>query len=153
MVMTKFLVFLLIILLFSTPVFASEDVFEEVADKYYSEGNKIIEEDKEFMGKYDGFFTFTTPHKIFISKTCERKYYVIAHELGHYIYHKTKDKWTPDMHATLAAFYSYYSDTIKERCFTEDETFAEMFAWYSTKQVSLTISELVEKAVEILLAE
>lgn len=60
--MIKFLAFLLIVLLCSTPVFASEDVFEKVADKYYSEGNKIIEEEKDFMGNYDGFLH--TQHRI-----------------------------------------------------------------------------------------
>lgn len=150
----KFMIALVIILILVVKTtYASSDLFDKVADKYYSEGNTIQEESKEFMGKYDGLFYRSEPHKIFINEACENKYYTIAHELGHYIYYKTKDKWTVEMHSTLAAFYAYYSETIKEKCYNEDETFAELFAWYSTSQVSLTISELVEQAVDILIKE
>lgn len=52
----------------------------------------------------------------------------VAHEIGHFVYHKTYPFLSEESKETLSSCYSYWSQYSPE-CYNEDETFATMYAW------------------------
>lgn len=65
----------------------------------------------------------------------------LPHELGHFIYDKTRSYWSESAKKQITSSYNYWKK-YSLACYNENETFATLYSWYVNNDGCLTSDEI-----------
>lgn len=65
----------------------------------------------------------------------------LPHELGHFIYEKTRSYWSESAKKQITSSYNYWKK-YSLACYNEHETFATLYSWYVNNDGCLTSDEI-----------
>lgn len=65
----------------------------------------------------------------------------LPHELGHFIYEKTRSYWSESAKKQITSSYNYWKK-YSLACYNENETFATLYSWYVNNDGCLTSDEI-----------
>lgn len=65
----------------------------------------------------------------------------LPHELGHFIYEKTRSYWSESAKKQITSSYNYWKK-YSLACYNENETFATLYSWYVNNDGCLTNDEI-----------